>query len=130
GYFDVSIPLKICLGFDEDLKKIIIVNLRQLILIRSNTDVNAILNFDNAILGSSTNESIKVQWRVPHVSDAERLTLLKYLEKNIELPILFRSWELHEYPLLPEAKNHTWTIKTSNKLEKPRFNRVPSSKKK
>lgn len=121
GYFDVCIPLKICLGFAEDFQKIIL-NIRQeLVLVRGNSDVNAIIN-------PVDNETIKVklhsvQWRVPHVSvaDEERLDLLKNLKNNIELPIPFRSWELHEYPLLPESQTHTWNIKTSSQLEKPRY---------
>lgn len=121
GYFDVCIPLKICLGFTEDFQKIIL-NLRQeLVLIRTSNDLNAIVN-------STPDEAIKielhsVQWRVPHVgvADAERLKLMRYLEKNIELAIPFRSWELHEYPLLSETQTHTWNIKTSSQLEKPRF---------
>ena len=121
GYFDVCIPLRICLGFAEDFQKIIL-NIRQeLVLVRSNTDVNAIIN-------PAANENIKVhlhsvQWRVPHVSvaDEQRLTLMKCLEKNIELAVPFRSWELHECPLLMESQTHTWNIKTSSQLEKPRF---------
>lgn len=121
GYFDVCIPLRICLGFAEDFQKIII-NIRQeLVLVRSNTDLNAIVN-------SAAGENIKVnlhsvQWRVPHVSvaDEQRLTLMKCLEKNIELAVPFRSWELHECPLLMESQTHTWNIKTSSQLEKPRF---------
>ena len=31
------------------------------------------------------------------------------------------SWELFEYPLLPNTNKHVWTVKTSNQLEKPRF---------
>lgn len=121
GYFDVCIPLKICLGFAEDFQKIIL-NIRQeLVLVRSNSDVNAIVN-------PTANEIIKVklhcvQWQVPHVSvaDAERLTLMKCLEKNIDLSVPFRSWDLHEFPLLMESQSHTWNIKTSSQLEKPRF---------
>lgn len=33
----------------------------------------------------------------------------------------FRSWEFHEYPVLPETQSQSWTIKTSSQLEKPRY---------
>lgn len=121
GYFDVCIPLKIILGFAEDFQKIIL-NIRQeLVLIRNSTDVNAIINptADEII----TVKLHSVQWRVPHVSvaDVERLKLIKCMEKNIELSVPFRNWELHENPLLTESQIHTWNIKTSSQLEKPRF---------
>ncbi|XP_018561376.1 uncharacterized protein LOC111691840 [Anoplophora glabripennis] len=122
GNFDVCIPLRICMGFGEDFQKII-VNLRQeLVLIRGSTDTNAIVGV------AGDDEGLRVQlqsvsWKVPHVSvaDAERLKLLKYIDRNVELAVPFRSWELHEYPLLTETRTHTWSIKTSSQLEKPRF---------
>lgn len=44
GHFNVCIPLRMLLGFAEDFRKIIL-NLRQeLVLIRSNSDINAIYN--------------------------------------------------------------------------------------
>ncbi|KAJ8983454.1 hypothetical protein NQ317_013329 [Molorchus minor] len=59
---------------------------------------------------------------VPHVSVSmsEQLRLTKLLNKNVELPIRFRSWELIEYPALPHSTNHTWPVKTSTKVETPR----------
>ncbi|KAJ8931943.1 hypothetical protein NQ314_015095 [Rhamnusium bicolor] len=94
----------------------------QLLLVRSNTDINAIIN-------PTADESIKVklhsiQWRVPHLSvaDLERLKLIKCMENYTELSVPFRSRELHEYPLLTDSQTHTWNIiKTSSQLEKPRF---------
>ncbi|KAJ8915259.1 hypothetical protein NQ315_014766 [Exocentrus adspersus] len=39
---------------------------------------------------------------MPHisVSDVERLKLVGYVARNVELEAAFRGWELHEYPLL------------------------------
>lgn len=121
GYFNVCIPLKILMGFCEDFKKILI-NLRQeLVLIRSNSDTNAVFS-------TSADEKIKVvigkiMWRIPHIttSDVERLRLLNYIDKGQDLEIGFRSWELHEYPLLQQTKQHTWTVKSATQLEKPRY---------
>lgn len=121
GNFNVIIDLSTIFGFCEDFKKIII-NLRQeLVLIRSNSDTNAIIN-------STENESVKVVlnkilWKMPHisVSDVERLKLVDYVARNKELEVPFRGWELHEYPLLQETQRHTWNIKTATQLEKPRF---------
>lgn len=122
GNFNVCIPLKMIMGFAEDFHKIIM-NLRQeLILIRSNTDLNGIIQTEDkkekykAVLN-------KILWKMPHitVSDRQKLRLFKQFESNQDLNIIFRSWELHEYPQLTQTKNHTWAVKSSNQLEKPRF---------
>ncbi|KAJ8915522.1 hypothetical protein NQ315_012403 [Exocentrus adspersus] len=96
---------------------------QELVLIRSNSDTNAIIN-------STENESVKVVlnkilWKMPHisVSDVERLKLVGYVARNVGLEAAFRGWELHEYPLLQETQRHTWNIKTATQLEKPRFNK-------
>ncbi|XP_071055459.1 uncharacterized protein [Onthophagus taurus] len=119
GDFDFCVPLKYFLGFAEDYNKILI-NLRQeLVLVRSNSD-------NNVIECPTPNMKIiinKIVWKVPHVSvaDVERLKLLEHIEQGIELYMGFRSFDLHEYPSLPKSKQHSWTIKTSTQLEKPRY---------
>lgn len=121
GNFTVCIPLRMVLGFAEDFKKIVM-NLRQdLVLLRSNTDLNALVStVDTEKLKVNLT---KVQWRIPHVSvsDQNKLTLIKYLENSIELKMPFRAWELHEYPVIPATETHTWVVKTATQLEKPRF---------
>lgn len=120
GNFNVCIPLKMLLGFAEDYKKIIL-NIRQeLVLIRSNTDTDALLGNEK--------ESVKVHldkiyWKVPHISTglAEELALTKYIDKSVETQVAFRSWETHIYPVLPQTDKHTWAIKTSTSLETPRY---------
>lgn len=121
GYFNVCLPLRMLLGFAEDFRKILLNVKQELILIRSSTDTNAIVN-------STAGETVKVDltqisWKIPHVSvaDAERLKLLKYLQKNVTMELGFRSWELHEYPLLQQTTHHTWAVKAASQLEKPRF---------
>jgi hypothetical protein len=121
GNFCVCIPLNAVLGFAEDFKKVII-NLRQeLVLRRSNTDNNAILA--TAVDATTRIELTKVLWKVPHIiaGDVERLRLLDIIEKNTDLNIAFRSWEIHEQPLLQETQRQTWTIKTTTSLERPRY---------
>lgn len=121
GNFNVCLPLRMLLGFAEDFRKILLNVKQELILIRSSTDTNAIEN-------SNADESVKIElgqvsWKIPHISvaDAERLKLLKYLQKNVTMDLAFRSWELHEYPLLQQTTNHTWAVKAASQLEKPRF---------
>lgn len=121
GAFSVSIPLSKILGFAEDYNKIIINCKHELILLRSNTDANALKLNSNEQLENI--EISKIVWRVPHVkvSDKERLSLLKYLEKDRSIFIPFRNWDLYEYPLLPQTTKQSWAVKTSSQLEKPRF---------
>ncbi|KAJ8916391.1 hypothetical protein NQ315_014601 [Exocentrus adspersus] len=126
GNFNVVIDLSTIFGFCEDYRKIILNMRQELVLIRSNSDTNAIIN-------STETESVKVVlnkilWKMPHisVSDVERLKLVGYVGTwNMELEAAFRGWELHEYPLLQETQRHTWNIKTATQLEKPRFVRIP-----
>lgn len=121
GNFNVCVPLSMLSGFFEDFKKIIL-NLRQeLVLIRSSSDANAIIN--TSATEKNKIELNKVHWKIPHISvaDAERLQLMKYMEKSQELEVAFRSWELHEYPLLQKTQHHSWPIKTASQLEAPRY---------
>ncbi|CAK1578901.1 unnamed protein product [Parnassius mnemosyne] len=121
GAFSTSIPLKNILAFAEDYEKNIINCKHELVLLRSNTNLNAIkLNTSEVVEDIIINEIV---WRVPHikVSERERISLLKHLEKDRDIPLAFRSWDLYEYPLLPKTRKHTWSIKTSSQIEKPRF---------
>lgn len=130
-YFNVCIPLKILLGFAEDYPKVILNLKQELILIRSRSDLNALIG---TVTSSGTPpvetkpelvqlDIKKIQWRVPYVfpSDEEKLSLLKIIDKNQSIFINFRSWELYEYPLLPKSTRQTWNVKTTTQLEKPRF---------
>ncbi|KAJ8959585.1 hypothetical protein NQ314_006234 [Rhamnusium bicolor] len=60
--------------------------------------------------------------RVPHVSVGipQQLALTKILDKNVEILLPFRSWELVEFPSLSQTTRHTWPVKTIIKLETPR----------
>ena len=118
--FSFSIPIRFLLGFAEDYKRVV-TNVRQeLILLRSSTDKNAVYSADATKI---TLEITNVHWRVPHinVSDTYRLKLLKLIEKDTRVHLPFRSWELHEYPTLPQTTLQSWTVKTSSQLEKPRY---------
>lgn len=121
GNFNVCIPLNLLLGFAEDYRKVIL-NIRQeLVLIRSNVDTDAVISTDPA-------ETVKVHldkiyWKVPHITAglAEELALTKYIDKNVETQVAFRSWETHVYPAVQQTDKHTWAIKTTTSLESPRY---------
>lgn len=121
GVFSVSIPLNKILGFAEDYEKVLINCKHELVLLRSNTNVNALKLSKEQIVENIAID--KIVWRVPHikVSDRERINLLKHLEKDRAITLAFRNWDLYEYPLLPKTRKHTWSIKTSSQTEKPRF---------
>lgn len=120
GNVSLCIPLKMYSGFFEDYTKIILNSQQELILIRSNDDTNALI---------STNDQekpkikiTKLCWRVPHLTVAipQELALTKLIDRNSDILISFRSWELVEYPELLETTRHNWPVKTSTKVETPR----------
>lgn len=121
GNFSASIPLCNIMGFAEDFKKVVINCRHELILLRSNTNLNAVkLNTGEIIEDIQIN---KIIWRVPHIkiSDKEKINFLKLLERDRALQVIFRNWDLYEYPTLPKTTKHTWAIKTSSQIEKPRY---------
>ncbi|KAJ8913082.1 hypothetical protein NQ315_006583 [Exocentrus adspersus] len=118
--FNVCIPLKMLMGFFEDYKKIILNMKQELVLIRNSDDLDAVTATDETEKPKINIE--KLYWRVPHVSVAiaQQLQLTKILDKNVEILLPFRSWELVEYSSMPETTRHTWPVKTTTKLETPR----------
>ena len=123
GYLNVCIPLALILGFAEDYRKIIINAKHELILTRSKSVMNAVVQ---TALANGTFEDFKIElsrieWLMPYVtlSDKRKIRLLTNVEKDITMR--FRTWVLYEYPMLPNTMKHVWTVKTSNQLEKPRF---------
>lgn len=119
GYINFCIPLRSIFGFAEDYRKILMNMKHELILLRSRTDVNCFVGANN----HSTIQINKIQWRIPHVSvsDAEKLKLLKVLDRQQPIPLQYRSWELYEYPTLPTTSNHIWSVKASSSLNTPRY---------
>ena len=54
-------------------------------------------------------------------SSGRHWKLLSILDKNSELTINFRTWELYEYPTLPTTDKQSWMVKSATQLEKPRY---------
>ncbi|KAL4105293.1 hypothetical protein QTP88_020544 [Uroleucon formosanum] len=127
--FTGCIPLKHLFGFCEDYKKILLNCNQQLILNRASTDLDAIHVVGagaTAVVDKNkkiTIELTKVLWKMPiiKVSDKEKLRLLKVIDSHRTLSCAFRTWDLCEYPILPRNTSHSWTVKSSSLLEKPRF---------
>lgn len=121
--FSFCVPLKHLMGFFEDYNKIIMNQKQELVMLLSSTFSNVVLK-SNSADGTEFKLTItSIHWRVPHVkvSDEYKLALLNVLQQDKMLQMPFRSWELYEYPTLPETTKQSWTIKTSSHLEKPRY---------
>lgn len=133
GNFSFCIPLSSLFGFAEDYKKMIVNARHEIVLIRSPGDKNSVQWHAGPAVGNppvvDTNvEEIKIKleklcWRVPYVtlSDEQRVVLLKQLNRGTSIPVVYRTWELHEFPSLPKTSKQSWAVKTSSQLEKPRY---------
>ncbi|XP_051165286.1 uncharacterized protein LOC127284049 [Leptopilina boulardi] len=111
-------------GFAEDYRKIVVNAKHELILTRSRTDINAIVD----ITATEEHEQFKiiinkVEWFIPYIflGDRQKIELLKFIEKDPLISMSFRSWDMYEYPLLPTTQKHVWTVKTFTQVEKPRY---------
>lgn len=127
GKFSGCVPLKHLFGYCEDYKKIMLNCNQQLILNRTSSDLDA-LYVKGVSLTSDAHKKVtvelnKIVWKMPiiKVVDREKLKLLKVLDSRRTLACAFRNWDLCEYPVLPQNTSHSWTVKSSNLLEKPRF---------
>ena len=121
GDFSYIVPLSHLLGFAEDYRKVVVNCKHELILNRTNTNDNCAMVKD--VLKQIKITISRVVWRMPivKVSDGIKLNLMRYIDRNLSIPLAFRTWELYEYPTLPTSQKHLWNIKTSTHMEKPRF---------
>lgn len=83
---------------------------------------------DNALLAAEVPVDSKITlhrvlWRIPQItlSDKEKLRMLQIVERDTPIPIQFRQWELHEYPVLPTTNKHSWPVKSSRIAQQPRY---------
>lgn len=128
GYFDVCIPLSMIFGFAEDYNKIIVNLKHELILTRARNDYNAIVQSGVTTNDVMTYEDFEIEinlieWLMPHVtlSYSKQIEMLKFIGMDKPIVMSFRSREFLELPVLPRSLKHTWSMKTSNQLEKPRM---------
>ncbi|XP_050544311.1 uncharacterized protein LOC126907237 [Daktulosphaira vitifoliae] len=65
----------------------------------------------------------KVVWNMPivKVTEKEQLKLLRVLDSKKPIQCAHRNWELCEYPFVPQNKSFSWTVKTCNNFQKPRY---------
>ncbi|CAH1100945.1 unnamed protein product [Psylliodes chrysocephalus] len=112
--------LRLWSGFFEDFRKIVMNMRQELVLIREKADIDGVIATDDT--KKPKIDIIKVCWNVPHITPSikEQIRLNKIIRSNVDLPLMFRSWELIEYPALSNATRHTWPVKTTTKIESPR----------
>lgn len=119
--FNLLIPLRLLLGVFEDYKRIIVHAKQELVLLRASTDKNAVLLATGKEAFSI--QLTKIGWRIPHVTlaDEANMELLKTVDSQIPLYISFRRWQLYDYPLLPKSNSVSWTVKSIQQTDKPRY---------
>ncbi|XP_053597509.1 uncharacterized protein LOC106693183 [Microplitis demolitor] len=111
---------------NDNYYRIVINAKHELILIRSNSDVNTYIHTPAAAGGNAEIVKVlfnKVERNVQYVttSDKQKIQVLNFIANDPAISISFRTWQLYEYPLLPRTTKHVWPIKTSTQLEKPRY---------
>ncbi|XP_053592958.1 uncharacterized protein LOC128667326 [Microplitis demolitor] len=97
GYFNISIPLSYILGFAEDYNRIVMNAKHELILIRSNSDVNTYIHTPAAAGGNAEIVKVllnKVEWNAPYVtmSDKQKIQALNFIANEPAISISFRTW--------------------------------------
>ncbi|XP_077280126.1 uncharacterized protein LOC143907318 [Temnothorax americanus] len=111
--FNFCVPLNIFLGFCEDFRRVVINARHELILIRSRSDHNCVVDSKKTVPRDPAKDPkitlLKVQWRMPHVAlnDVTKLLLLRTLESGRFLSADFCSWDLYEFPLLQSTTKHS-----------------------
>lgn len=124
--YDVMLPLSIWFGFCDDYKKLILNSRHELILNRARSSLNCV-HGGKDIDANSTSVKIeltKLEWIMPHITLADKVKYDMnqfYLTRNKQLDVQYRSWDLYEYPELPQTMNHSWTVKAVSQLYKPRY---------
>ncbi|XP_039291223.1 uncharacterized protein LOC111050801 [Nilaparvata lugens] len=88
----MDVPLRYLLGFAEDYRQILL-NVKQELVLRVSP------NFHDCVNVAATN----------------------IVQNDTPISIPFRHWELYTYPTLPQTRKHTWTVKSTSQLEKPRY---------
>lgn len=119
---NMIVPLRFIFGFCDDFKKIVLNSKHELILVRHRSNLNMYRETvaDPLDIQFTVN---KIVWKVPHVelSDEAKLSMLQTLSQKEVLNLAFRSWDMYELPVVPQTTRHTWAVKTTNKVNQPRF---------
>lgn len=116
--FSGKLPLKYLMGFAEDYAKGIFNVKQELILIIAR-------NFNNCYVGEvdAKIKIDKIDWRIRHIvpDDRQKLKIMSRMNKDANIQLAYRKWDLYELPALRETSSDVWALRTSTNLEKPRY---------
>ena len=88
GEFNFCVPLRMLMGFAEDFTRIILNMKQELILLRTSTDLNAMVTSATTATDANADlELTKISWMVRflHVNNDTRLALLELMGKDLSL---------------------------------------------
>jgi hypothetical protein len=132
GSFTAILPLRTLMGFFEDYRRILVNCKQELVLIRSQNDLNCIISeppvaavggVGGVPLERTKITITKLNWRMHYVdvSVPAKLQLLRELQSDKPIQMGFRSWHACEMPLNPNVNKIEWQMKTSTQMERPRY---------
>lgn len=122
--YDVMLPLSIWFGFCDDFQKIILNSRHELILKREQNSLNCVHGGSKTLNSTDVKIAVsKLEWKMPHITlaDKVKLNVYNFLSKNKKYHIQHRSWDMYEYPELPQTMTHLWSVKTVSHLHRPRY---------
>lgn len=122
--YDLMLPLSIWFGFCDDFRKVILNSRHELILTRSRNSLNCFYGgLKDAGSAEVKIELSRIEWKMPYITLADnvKMSMNNIISKHIKLPIQHRTWDLYEYPELPQTKNHIWSVKAVSQFNKPRY---------
>lgn len=121
GEFNIQIPFSVLFGLGSDFEKVLVNAKIEILFTRSRSNDDALL-WTQAEAGV-TLKLTKMVYKLPFISvdDQNRLSFLKIIEEDKGLNLIYRSWELYQYPELPRATKHSWTVKSTTQRERPRY---------
>lgn len=116
--FAAIVPLRFFLGFAEDYRKVIPHMKQALTLRRARTDAHCYVGTAAVKIDIQ-----KIEWRVPYLklSDAEKLKLLRNLEKDGLVRVPFRKWDLYHVPGVRNSKVELVNLSCTTQFSKPRY---------
>nr|XP_046491842.1 uncharacterized protein LOC124223661 [Neodiprion pinetum] len=121
GNFDVVLPFNHVQGFAEDYRRVIVNAKHELILTRSNTDLNAVIQTSATENFKITLNKIKRLLLYIKLADKPKIQLLNYIAKDPAIFMSICSWETYVYLMLPSTTQHIWSVKKSMQLDKPKY---------
>jgi len=116
------VPLNLLLGFAKDYNKILLNGKHELILLRGKDNVykSTAATLTMAQL-KMTISSIVCKMHYVKLSDAYKLYKFNAVNKQTQLLIPFRSWDIYYNPVVPQSTTFIWNVKLAVETDRPRY---------